>query len=123
MDAAGPPDDEPRPLDDAGNPVLRDIGAHLKGLFKGGALGEVDCKYIDPTYLVEVGRDLCRGQSYCYSVHLRSQPVWASAGPAAGRCRPQGPGRPLVLGPGLRGTDCAGAGFGWAGAGGRGRCG
>ncbi|KIY99873.1 6-phosphofructokinase 7 [Monoraphidium neglectum] len=46
-------DDEPRPLDDAGNPVLRDIGAHLKGLFKGGALGEVDCKYIDPTYLVE----------------------------------------------------------------------
>ena len=48
-DAAG----EPRPADDAGNPLLRDVGAHLKALFKSGALGDADVKYIDPTHLVE----------------------------------------------------------------------
>lgn len=46
-------DGEPRPCDEAGNPILRDIGAFLKKVFKSGALGEVDVKYIDPTHLVE----------------------------------------------------------------------
>jgi hypothetical protein len=46
---------EPRPADESGNPVLRDIGAYLKAAFKGGALGEVDCKYIEPRSLIEVG--------------------------------------------------------------------
>ncbi|KAI8471140.1 MAG: phosphofructokinase family protein [Monoraphidium minutum] len=44
---------EPRPTDEAGNPILRDIGAHLKKALKSGPLGEVDLKYIDPTHLVE----------------------------------------------------------------------
>lgn len=44
---------EPRPADDAGNPVLRDIGAHLRSVFRSGELGETDVKYIDPAHLVE----------------------------------------------------------------------
>ncbi|GBF94971.1 phosphofructokinase [Raphidocelis subcapitata] len=44
---------EPRPMDEAGNPVLRDIGARLRSLFKSGALGEVDLKVIEPKHLVE----------------------------------------------------------------------
>lgn len=44
---------EEPPVDESGNPVLRDIGTALKKAIK-GAIPDADVKYIDPTYMVQV---------------------------------------------------------------------
>jgi hypothetical protein len=46
-------DGEPIPLDDAGNPLLGDIGLFLKKAIK-TAIPDATLKYIDPTYMVQV---------------------------------------------------------------------
>jgi hypothetical protein len=67
---------EPRPTDEAGNPVLRDVGAHLKALFKGGALGDVDLKYIESGALVQATPS-------CASDHILSKTLGHHAVDAA----------------------------------------
>jgi hypothetical protein len=44
---------EPIPLDEAGNPLLGDIGIFLKKAIK-AAIPDATLKYIDPTYMVQV---------------------------------------------------------------------
>jgi hypothetical protein len=51
-------DGEPIPLDDAGNPLLGDIGLFLKKAIK-TAIPDATLKYIDPTYMVQVREVLC----------------------------------------------------------------
>jgi hypothetical protein len=46
-------DGEPIPLDEAGNPLLGDIGIFLKKAIK-AAIPDATLKYIDPTYMVQV---------------------------------------------------------------------
>jgi hypothetical protein len=46
-------DKESIPLDEAGNPKLKDIGLFLKSAIK-KAISDADVKYIDPSNMVQV---------------------------------------------------------------------
>eukprot|EP00879_Flechtneria_rotunda_P018950 GHRR01019893.1.p1 GENE.GHRR01019893.1~~GHRR01019893.1.p1 ORF type:complete len:596 (+),score=208.92 GHRR01019893.1:424-2211(+) len=58
------PEDEPIPVDDAGNPLLRDIGAALKKGIK-AVIPDADVKYIDPTYMVQAVPSNSQDHIYC----------------------------------------------------------
>eukprot|EP00878_Enallax_costatus_P004101 GHUV01004329.1.p1 GENE.GHUV01004329.1~~GHUV01004329.1.p1 ORF type:complete len:655 (+),score=187.00 GHUV01004329.1:210-2174(+) len=57
------PGGEEPPVDESGNPVLRDIGTALKKAIK-GAIPDADVKYIDPTYMVQAVP--CNSQDHIY---------------------------------------------------------
>ncbi|KAL3130771.1 hypothetical protein ABBQ38_000116 [Trebouxia sp. C0009 RCD-2024] len=50
--------------DKSGNPILSDIGTHLRDLFKDSMKG-VDVKYIDPTYMIRAIPTTTNDRIYC----------------------------------------------------------
>eukprot|EP00798_Chlamydomonas_sp_ICE-L_P022356 gene22356-29452_t len=48
-----------------GNPILRDIGTHLRNLLKEHFKEEADIKYIDPTYMIRAIPATSNDRIYC----------------------------------------------------------
>lgn len=57
-------DDTPT-TDASGNPILQDIGLHLRGELKRYFKGEADIKYIDPTYMIRAIPTISNDRVYC----------------------------------------------------------